>query len=338
MIPDHLSANPELRKRFEQEARAVSSLNHPNICTLHDIGCEDGVDFMVLEYVEGETLLERLKKGPLPLDEVLQYAIQIADALDKAHRHGVVHRDLKPGNIIISASGPKLLDFGLAKFQAASMPVGLESSSLETEAKPLTQEGSILGTFQYMAPEQLESGDVDARTDLFAFGALVYEMLTGKKVFEGKSQASLIGAILKDEPQSMTELGLVLPATLEWTVRRCLAKVPDEALAVRGRLDGRVEMDRFGRRKRRGDGEGRRARVQSENGVARRYGSSAFGARSGCPKGRATRRPRAVTFEIRPPVEGSISRRMSLELSPDGVRSPGSPTRTEGFGCVRWTR
>ena len=174
MIPDHLSANPELRKRFEQEARAVSSLNHPNICTLHDIGCEDGVDFMVLEYVEGETLLERLKKGPLPLDEVLQYAIQIADALDKAHRHGVVHRDLKPGNIIISASGPKLLDFGLAKFQAASMPVGLESSSLETEAKPLTQEGSILGTFQYMAPEQLESGDVDARTDLFALG-IIYD-------------------------------------------------------------------------------------------------------------------------------------------------------------------
>ena len=319
VIPEHLAANPELRKRFEQEARAVSSLNHPNICTLHDIGCEDGVDFMVLEYVEGETLLERLKRGPLPLEEVLRYAIQIADALDKAHRHGIVHRDLKPGNIIITRSGVKLLDFGLAKFHPMSLPGGVDSSSLETEAKPLTQEGSILGTFQYMAPEQLESGDVDGRTDLFAFGALVYEMLTGKKVFEGKSQASLIGAILKDEPQPMKELGLVLPASLEWTVRRCLAKVPDERWQSAGDLTAELKWIAVG--------------VAREETTAKDH-ARASKARLAWPaatfllllalvavvlvREQSVDAPRAVTFEIRAPAEGSISRRMSLELSPDG--------------------
>src|SRR5512134_958037 len=175
VLPDHLAANTELRQRFEREARAVSSLNHPHICTLHDIGSQDGVGFLVMEYLEGETLLSRLQEGPLPTEEIFRYAIQIADALDKAHRQGVVHRDLKPGNIMITRSGAKLLDFGLAKSSRPAPAVeGLTVSP--TLSRPLTAQGSIVGTFQYMAPEQLEGAEADTRTDLFAFGAVLYEM------------------------------------------------------------------------------------------------------------------------------------------------------------------
>jgi len=199
VLPSHLADNARLRDRFEREARAVSSLNHPHICTLYDIGSQDGVDFLVLEYLEGETLADRLKKGALPFDQALRTGIEVADALDKAHRQGVVHRDLKPGNIMLTKSGAKLLDFGLAKLAGAE--AGSVESALPTQQKSLTAEGSILGTLQYMAPEQLEGKEADSRTDLFALGAVVYEMLTGKRAFEGKSQASLIGAILKDDPQ-----------------------------------------------------------------------------------------------------------------------------------------
>ena len=150
VLPEHLSENDELRQRFEQEARAVSSLNHPHICTLHDVGPEDGIDFLVMELIEGDTLADRLEQAPLPLDRALTYGIQICDALDKAHQEGVVHRDLKPGNVIITKSGAKLLDFGLAKMQ--SSPGGESDLSAVTRQKPLTQRGSILGTFQYMGP------------------------------------------------------------------------------------------------------------------------------------------------------------------------------------------
>ena len=228
VLPTHLSANPKLRERFEREARAVSSLNHPNICTLHDIGHQNGIDFLVLEYIEGETLAERLSKGPMPLEQALRYAQQIAGALEKAHRHGIVHRDLKPGNIMITRTGAKLLDFGLAKAFAPS-PQSLASSVsiLQTEeAKNLTAEGTIIGTFQYMSPEQLEGSEVDARSDIFSLGTVIYEMVTGKKPFMGKSPASLIAAILATEPPSVTSINTMAPPVLDYVVRKCLAKDP----------------------------------------------------------------------------------------------------------------
>ncbi len=226
ILPQHLSDRAELRERFEREARAVSSLNHPHICTLYDIGEQDGIHYLVMEHLVGETLEARLAKGPLPLEQTLEYAIQIADALDKAHRQGVVHRDLKPGNIMLVKSGAKLLDFGLAKLQAAETPTNL--SALPTEQANLTAEGTILGTLQYMAPEQLEAKEADSRTDIFAFGAVVYEMATGKKAFEGSSQASLIAAIMGQDPPAMSELQPMTPSFLDRVVKRCLAKEPDE--------------------------------------------------------------------------------------------------------------
>ena len=226
ILPQHLSERADLRERFEREARAVSSLNHPHICTLHDIGEQDGIHYLVMEHLVGETLEARLAKGALPLEQTLEYAIQIADALDKAHRQGVVHRDLKPGNIMLVKSGAKLLDFGLAKLQATETPTNL--SALPTEQANLTAEGTILGTLQYMAPEQLEGKEADSRTDIFAFGAVVYEMATGKKAFEGKSQASLIAAIMGQDPRPMSELQPMTPALLDQVVKRCLAKEPDE--------------------------------------------------------------------------------------------------------------
>src|ERR1700676_5327821 len=210
VLATHLADRSELRERFEREAKTIASLNHPHICTLHDIGQQDGTDFLVMEYLEGETLAQRLLKGALPLEQVMQYAIEIADALDKAHRKGITHRDLKPGNIMLTKSGAKLLDFGLAKLkQEASSSVPI--SQVSTAKDPITAQGVILGTLQYMAPEQVEGGEVDARTDIFAFGAVVYEMATGKKAFEGKSQASVIGAILKDDPPPMSSLQPMTP-------------------------------------------------------------------------------------------------------------------------------
>jgi serine/threonine-protein kinase len=228
VLPDHLASNTELRQRFEREARAVSSLNHPHICTLHDIGNQDGLDYLVMELIEGESLADRLLRGPLPTDQVLRYSTQIADALSKAHRAGIVHRDLKPANIMLTKSGTKLLDFGLAKMQASESALVTSETSLPTERHSLTGEGTILGTFQYMAPEQLEGCEADARTDIFAFGAVVYEMATGKRAFAGKSQASLIGAILHSEPSAISAIQPMTPPALDRVVKRCLAKDPDD--------------------------------------------------------------------------------------------------------------
>ena len=215
VLPAHLADSPELRERLEREARTIASLNHPHICTLHDIGHQDGTDFLVMEYLEGETLAQRLLKGPLPLDQVLQYAIEIADALDKAHRKGVTHRDLKPGNIMLTKSGTKLLDFGLAKLKQEAAPANVPLSDLPTAKDPLTAQGTIVGTLQYMAPEQLEGKEVDARTDIFAFGAVVYEMATGKRAFEGKSQASVISAIMSSDPPPISRLQPMTPPALD---------------------------------------------------------------------------------------------------------------------------
>src|SRR6202521_2063864 len=228
VLPTHLADRPELRERFEREARTIASLNHPHICTLHDIGRQGAIDYLVMEYLEGETLAQRLNKGFLPLEQVLQYAIEIADALDKAHRKGVTHRDLKPGNIMLTKSGTKLLDFGLAKLKQESAPANVPLSELPTAKDPLTAQGSIVGTLQYMAPEQLEGKEVDARTDIFAFGVVMYEMATGKRAFEGKSQASLMVAILERDPLPMASLQPMTPHALDRVVKKCLAKEPEK--------------------------------------------------------------------------------------------------------------
>jgi eukaryotic-like serine/threonine-protein kinase len=223
VLPTHLADRAELRERFDREAKTIASLNHPHICVLHDIGHQDGIDFLVMEYLEGETLAQRLLKGALPLQQVLQYAIEISDALDKAHRKGITHRDLKPGNIMLTKSGTKLLDFGLAKLKQEVAPA-IPDSQLPTMKSAVTAEGTILGTLQYMAPEQVEAKEVDARTDIFAFGAVMYEMATDKKAFEGKTSASVMAAILKDEPPAMSSLQPMTPPQLDHLVKKCLAK------------------------------------------------------------------------------------------------------------------
>jgi Tol biopolymer transport system component/predicted Ser/Thr protein kinase len=227
VLPDRLSSSPEVRQRFEREAKTISALSHPHICALYDVGNQDGVEYLVMEYLEGETLADGLARGPLALEQTLRFGIEIADALDRAHRQGIVHRDLKPGNIMLTKSGVKLLDFGLAKAIApASDAVGL--SSLPTREKDLTAEGTILGTVQYMAPEQLEAKQADARTDIFALGAVLYEMTTGVKAFSGATQASLISAILRDDPQPVSQVQPMSPPALDRVVKTCLAKDPED--------------------------------------------------------------------------------------------------------------
>jgi len=231
VLPPHLSSNPELRQRFEREAKTISQISHPHICALYDVNREGETEYLVMEYLEGETLADRLGKGPLPAEQLLRYGIEIADALDKAHRQGIVHRDLKPGNVMLTKSGVKLLDFGLAKFQVGARDVSSGVSRLATEmqaSQPLTERGTVLGTFQYMAPEQLEGRDADARSDLFSFGAVLYEMATGKKAFSGASQASLIGSILRDDPQAISEISPMIPPALNRVVKTCLAKDPED--------------------------------------------------------------------------------------------------------------
>ncbi len=240
ILPAGVAATPEARQRFEREARAISALNHPNICTLYDVGQQDGTDFLVMEFLEGESLAQRLVRGALPLDQVFRYGREIAEALGRAHRAGVIHRDLKPGNIMLTKSGAKLLDFGLAK--ATQQPVQMDLSTSPTllgsaqtilattpaATSPLTAQGSIVGTFQYMSPEQLEGKEADARSDIFAFGAVLYEMVTGAKAFAATSQASLIAAILTSEPRPVSEIQSANPAALDRLIRTCLAKDPDQ--------------------------------------------------------------------------------------------------------------
>ncbi len=225
VLPQRLSSSPEVRQRFEREAKTISQLSHPHICALYDVGREGETEYLVMEYLEGETLSERLAKGPLPLEQTLRYGVEIADALDKAHRQGIVHRDLKPGNVMLTKSGVKLLDFGLAKALPAGKAEAL--TSLPTQ-QGLTAEGTILGTFQYMAPEQLEAKDADARTDIFAFGCVLYEMATGKKAFSATSQASLITAIMSSDPAPISSVQPMTPPALDRVVKTCLAKDPEE--------------------------------------------------------------------------------------------------------------
>jgi eukaryotic-like serine/threonine-protein kinase len=231
ILPAHLSCNPEAKQRFEREARAISSLNHPNICTLYDVGHQDGIDYLVMEFLEGQTLADRLLKGPLPLEQMLKCGIEICEGLEKAHRTGVVHRDLKPANVMLSRTGAKLMDFGLAKgatvgaTPASGLTMTLSGPPAE---QPLTERGTVVGTFQYMSPEQLEGREADARSDIFALGAVLYEMSTGHRAFTGKTQASIVAAILAAEPQPISILQPMTPPALDRVVSTCLAKNPDE--------------------------------------------------------------------------------------------------------------
>src|SRR6266481_2545334 len=238
VLASHLSSSPELKQRMEREARAISSLNHPHICHLYDIGSQDGTDYLVMEFLGGETLAERLRKGAMPLSEIFKIGIAVADALAVAHRQGIVHRDLKPGNIMLTQGGARLMDFGLAKPLGARSPaVGSGAAPSFTAAatlsgpsplSPLTTAGSIIGTIQYMSPEQIEGKEADARSDIFAFGAVLYEMVTGKRPFAGKSQISLASAILESDPEPVSAIKPLTPNAFDHVVTTCLQKNPEE--------------------------------------------------------------------------------------------------------------
>ncbi len=313
VLPPHLAVSAEVRARFEREARVVSQLNHPHIGALYDIGSEGDTDYLVMELLEGETLARRLEKGPLPVAEVLALGAQIADALDRAHRAGVVHRDLKPGNVMLTRGGAKLMDFGLARVGGLSPVTGSLADS-PTVSRPLTVEGTILGTFQYMAPEQLEGKDADARSDLWALGCVLYEMATGRRAFEGESQASLIAAIMSVEPAALTQLAPMSPPGLDRLVRACLAKAPDDRIQTAH--DARLQL--------RWVAEG-----SSQSGVppavaARRRGREriAWGIAAaallalGLQLSDRGEPARVVRFELHPP-KGTINISW-LRLSPDG--------------------
>ena len=228
ILPEHLSGNAERRQRFEREARIVSKLNHPCICVLHDIGHEGGTDFLVMEYLEGESLAERLRRGPLPLAEGLRYATQIVDGLAKAHQSGIVHRDLKPGNIMVTPDGvAKILDFGLAT--VSETPALEEFGTTESDAPLLrTEEGRIVGTVAYMSPEQAQGMRVDARSDIFSFGSLLYELVTGQRPFQGDTRMETLSLILHKEPKPISELAPDVPLGLDKAIVRCLAKDPSQ--------------------------------------------------------------------------------------------------------------
>ena len=238
VLPTHLNSSPELRARFEREAKAISGLQHPNICVLYDVGTQGDVDFLVMEYLEGETLYSRLSRKPLSTDEALKIAIEIADALDKAHRSGIVHRDLKPGNVMLTKGGAKLMDFGLAKPNVLSSgpksgtpsvsSMATMAATMADLASPVTVAGTLIGTVQYMSPEQIQGREADARSDIFAFGSMLYEMLSGKRPFQGKSQLSLASAILEKDPDPIATIQPMTPPALEQVVRTCLAKDPDD--------------------------------------------------------------------------------------------------------------
>ncbi|HKU25223.1 MAG TPA: serine/threonine-protein kinase, partial [Candidatus Sulfotelmatobacter sp.] len=218
ILPSHLSEDAEAKQRFDREARTISSLNHPHICTLFDVGHHDGIDYLVMEYLEGETLADSLRKGPLPIERILQYGMEICQGLERAHRSGIVHRDLKPGNVILTKIGAKIMDFGLAKAAVISPPASSNLSitlSTPAQAQPLTARGTVLGTFQYMSPEQLEGKEADPRSDIFSLGAVLYEMTTGKRAFEGKSAVSVAAAILEKEPEPIKTLQPMTPPALE---------------------------------------------------------------------------------------------------------------------------
>jgi len=322
VLPEHLAASEEIRQRFEREAKTISQFSHPHICALFDVGREGEIEYLVMEFLEGESLADRLGKGPLPTEQILRYGIEIADALDKAHRQGIVHRDLKPGNIMITKSGVKLLDFGLAKplATAGARPVS-GASVMATEAQvsqPLTERGTILGTFQYMAPEQLEGAEADSRSDIFAFGAVLYEMATGRKAFTGKSQASLIGSILRDDPAPVSEVAPMVPPAFNRVIKTCLAKDPEHRFQTAHDIKLQLEWIQEG-----GSQAGlpapvvarRKNREKLAWAVAAVAVVAAAAATFGWAR-RAPKPPRLIRFEIATPPE--VVALDTPRISPDG--------------------
>ncbi len=328
VLAAHLADDAELRQRFEREARAISSLNHPHVCTLYDVGRHGETDFLVMELLEGESLADRLEKGALPLEQVLRYGRQLADALDRAHRLGIVHRDLKPGNVMVTRAGVKILDFGLAKLHAAAPGVtsrsALAAMPTRLEEKPLTGQGSLLGTFQYMAPEQLEGREADSRTDLFALGCVLYEMATGKKAFEAQSQASLITKIMSVDPPAVSSLAKTSPPAFDRTVRACLAKDPDERWQSAKDIESMLRWIEAGEL-----GAGATAAVPVARGrtawwlVSAALALALGGVTLGTRLTRAPNSPAPLRFRFEAPKGwnfGSDVEQHDLALSPDGRR------------------
>jgi eukaryotic-like serine/threonine-protein kinase len=245
VLPSEVAGDPELRARFEREARAVAALDHPHICGIYDVGSVDGLHYLVMPHLDGQTLAARLENGSLPLDQALKIAVEIADALDKAHRQGITHRDLKPANIMLTKTGSKLLDFGLAKLKAPAGPISMSAMACLATSTPATAHGTILGTLQYMAPEQVEDKEADARSDIWALGTVIYEMITGTRPFAGDTPASVIGAILKDDPQPISRIQPLAPPLLDEIVTRCLAKDSDDRW--QSARDLRVALDWTGK-------------------------------------------------------------------------------------------
>ena len=341
VLPEHLTSDADLRQRFEREAKTISQISHPHICALYDVGREGDRDYLVMEFLEGETLAARLDKGALPAEQLLRYGIEIADALDKAHRMGIVHRDLKPGNVMLTKTGVKLLDFGLAKFQAAARDKVLSGVSvLATQAQasqPLTERGTVLGTFQYMAPEQLEGGEADSRSDIFAFGSVLYEMATGKKAFSGKSQASLAGSILRDDPPSVNEIVPMTPPALNRVIKTCLAKDPEDRFQTAHDVKLQLQWIAEG-----GSQAGLptpvAARRKSRERLAWGVAASALLAAAALGLGfvrRAPAPPRAVRFEVAVP-EGVVAID-APRISPDGRYLAFNATDSEGKTRI-WIR
>jgi eukaryotic-like serine/threonine-protein kinase len=314
VLPAAFSADPEWRRRLDREARAISSLSHPNVCPLFDVGHQNGVDYLVMEYLEGETLAARLQRGALPADQVLRYGAEIASALAAAHRRGVVHRDLKPGNVMLTRTGARLLDFGLAKPALPNASIAVDV----TASAPITAQGTLVGTYPYMSPEQVEGREVDARSDIFALGALLYEMATGRRAFEGKTTASLIAAILERDPAPVSSLQPLAPAALDDIVRGCLAKDPEDrwqtAHDVKLQLDGlrrRLSASAEGERGARGAG--------AATGRGRGTGVTRSARVRATAKGAVRRAAGPVRASVLPPPHHWFTPN-DFQVSPDGTR------------------
>lgn len=337
VLPTSFAADGNRRQRLEREAKAISQLSHPHICTLHDIGREDDVDFLVMEFIDGESLAARLEKGPLPVEETLKYAAQIADALAAAHRQGIVHRDLKPGNVMLTKGGVKLLDFGLAKITEPTTTEAKMTQGLPTLTTPLTAEGAIIGTYHYMAPEQLEGEEADERSDIFAFGGVLYEMATGRRAFNGSTPASLISSILRDEPEPISTVQPLTPPALDRVVQICLQKDPDDRWQSAADLANELRWVAEG-----GSRAGvpaavskrRRGRERLWIGIAAACALAAITAGAAWWQ-RAPEPPRLMRFQVQPPRELSIVG--SPKISPDGNAIAFSGTGADGVARI-WVR
>ena len=320
VLSGHFVSTPSLKERFEREARTISQLSHPNICRLYDVGSQDGSDYLVMECLEGETLADRLNRGPLSVEEVLRYGAQVADALDKAHQQGVIHRDLKPGNIMLTKAGAKVLDFGLAK-QAQATSASASVLTAMTAGKPLTVEGTIVGTYQYMAPEQIEGSEADTRSDIFALGCVLYEMATGKRAFAGKTQASVIASILATEPAPLSRAAPMTPPALERLVRSCMAKEREDR--IQSAHDVKLQLDWIAEA---GSQAGIPAPVVARRRVSQRLAwaiaALAAAAAIAFAIGFILRAPvpaHPLRVSILPPDQHSFDP-MSIALSPDGTK------------------